>query len=59
MLYQKLIFLKKAALNGGIALRIFHNLNRFSEDLDFILISKDKDFKLLTYFDEIKKTLNE
>ncbi len=59
MLYQKLIFLKKAAFYGGTALRIFHNLNRFSEDLDFTLISKDKDFKLLTYFDEIKKTLNE
>lgn len=58
MLYQKQIF-EKAAFYGGTALRIFHNLNRFSKDLDFTLISKSKDFKLLTYFDDIKNTFKE
>ena len=52
-------FFSHAAFYGGTALRIFHNLNRFSEDLDFTLISKSKDFKLLTYFDDIKNTFKE
>jgi predicted nucleotidyltransferase component of viral defense system len=30
-------FFKKAAFQGGTCLRIFHGLNRFSEDLDFDL----------------------
>ena len=31
-------FFEKAAFYGGTALRIFHGLNRFSEDLDFSLL---------------------
>ena len=31
-------FFDKAAFYGGTALRISHNLNRFSEDLDFTLL---------------------
>ena len=31
-------FFKKAAFYGGSALRIFHGLDRFSEDLDFSLL---------------------
>ena len=31
-------FFKEAAFYGGTALRIFHGLNRFSEDLDFSLL---------------------
>lgn len=34
-------FFKNAAFYGGTCLRIFHNLNRFSEDLDFQVISED------------------
>jgi predicted nucleotidyltransferase component of viral defense system len=30
-------FFKHAAFYGGTALRIFHGLNRFSDDLDFSL----------------------
>ena len=37
-------FFKNAAFYGGTCLRIFHNLARFSEDLDFQVISED--FKL-------------
>jgi predicted nucleotidyltransferase component of viral defense system len=37
-------FFKRAAFQGGSCLRIVHGLNRFSEDLDFILLSPDKTF---------------
>jgi predicted nucleotidyltransferase component of viral defense system len=37
-------FFKLAAFQGGSCLRIVHQLNRFSEDLDFIMIKPDKDF---------------
>ena len=48
-------FFNKAAFYGGTCLRIFHGLNRFSEDLDFALIEKDPDFKLDAYFPSLKK----
>lgn len=48
-------FFSKAAFYGGTCLRIFHDLNRFSEDLDFALLTKDPDFKLDSYFPSLKK----
>lgn len=42
-------FFKHAAMFGGTALRIFHNLPRFSEDLDFTLVSHGADFPLSSY----------
>lgn len=48
-------FFSKAAFYGGTCLRIFHGLNRFSEDLDFSLLKKDPEFKLNNYFPAIKK----
>ena len=39
-------FFEKAAFYGGTCLRIFHGLNRFSEDLDFALTDGDPDFRL-------------
>lgn len=48
-------FLKKAALYGDTALRIFYGLDRFSEDLDFALLEKNKDFDINKYFPFIKK----
>lgn len=48
-------FFSKAAFYGGTCLRIFHGLNRFSEDLDFALIKKDEKFKLDDYFSSLKK----
>ncbi len=33
-------FFDKAAFYGGTCLRIFHNIPRFSEDMDFSLIQK-------------------
>jgi len=46
-------FFKHAAFYGGTALRIFHQLNRFSEDLDFSLLQKDTDFEFDYYFKSI------
>ena len=36
-------FFNKAAFYGGTCLRIFYGLERFSEDMDFSLLKKDKD----------------
>ena len=48
-------FFDKAAFYGGTCLRIFHGLNRFSEDLDFALLEKDPSFKLDNYFPYLEK----
>lgn len=50
-------FFEKAAFYGGTCLRIFHGLNRFSEDLDFALISKD-DFNFEKYIPFVKAELD-
>lgn len=47
-------FFEKAAFYGGTTLRIFYNLDRFSEDLDFSLLAPQKDFSLEPYFKYIK-----
>jgi predicted nucleotidyltransferase component of viral defense system len=46
-------FFDKAAFYGGTCLRIFHELSRFSEDMDFSLIGKDETFDLKSYFPSI------
>lgn len=46
-------FFKEAAFYGGTCLRIFHGLNRFSEDMDFSLLSKNPNFSLESYFPAI------
>lgn len=51
-------FFEKAAFYGGTALRILYGLDRFSEDLDFSLLTPDKDFKLTPYFSSIKAELS-
>ncbi len=48
-------FFKRAAFYGGTALRIFYGLDRFSEDLDFSLTTKDPDFDLQSYFPVLRK----
>ena len=50
-------FFKDAAFYGGTALRIFYGLNRFSEDLDFSLMSVDMDFDLAAYFPILEKEI--
>jgi predicted nucleotidyltransferase component of viral defense system len=39
-------FFDKAAFYGGTALRLFHKLDRFSEDLDFTLLTPDSAWTL-------------
>ena len=51
-------FFKHAAFYGGTALRIFHELDRFSEDLDFSLMTSDPQFDLPVYFPMVEKELN-
>lgn len=48
-------FFEKAVFYGGTCLRIYHGLDRFSEDLDFALTKKVGDFELDTYFFFMKK----
>lgn len=43
-------FFKEAAFYGGTALRIFYGLDRFSEDLDFSLVSQNSEFDLTKFF---------
>ena len=50
-------FFKEAAFYGGTALRIFYDLDRFSEDLDFSLLKKDENFSLEKYFSFIEAEL--
>jgi len=47
-------FFDKAAFYGGTCLRIFYGLDRFSEDLDFSLLSTDDNFTLEPYFKALK-----
>jgi len=46
-------FFDRAAFYGGTCLRIFYDLQRFSEDMDFSLLQPDENFKLENYFDNI------
>lgn len=46
-------FFDKAAFYGGTCLRIFHGLQRFSEDMDFSLLYPDPEFDFTMYFQPI------
>lgn len=48
-------FFGKAAFYGGTALRIFYGLDRFSEDLDFSLLSPDPNFTLSEYIPTLRR----
>ncbi|MBQ9623805.1 MAG: nucleotidyl transferase AbiEii/AbiGii toxin family protein [Treponema sp.] len=50
-------FFNKAAFYGGTALRIFYGLDRFSEDMDFSLLSKDETFEIDSYFSYLREEL--
>ncbi len=50
-------FFSKAAFYGGTALRIFHGLDRFSEDLDFSLVEPDSGFNLGRYLPFVRDEL--
>jgi len=50
-------FFNNAAFYGGTALRIFYGLDRFSEDLDFSLLSPNNIFNLSKYTKYIQNEL--
>ncbi|AEJ20778.1 nucleotidyl transferase AbiEii/AbiGii toxin family protein [Gracilinema caldarium] len=50
-------FFNHAAFYGGTALRIFYDLDRFSEDMGFSLIEPDENFKLESYLGAVRDEL--
>jgi predicted nucleotidyltransferase component of viral defense system len=50
-------FFSKAAMYGGTAMRLFLGLDRFSEDLDFVLVNKDSSFSWNDYSSFIARAL--
>lgn len=52
-------FFDKAMFQGGTSLRILHGLNRFSEDLDFILDKPDSQFDWNPYIDSLREVFEE
>jgi hypothetical protein len=50
-------FFAKAGFQGGTCLRVFHGLNRFSEDLDFALEALDRAFELSPYLGRVRQEL--
>lgn len=52
---QRQGFFAKAAFYGGTCLRIFHQLPRFSEDLDFSLLNPDPEFALQPYLQGLEQ----
>ena len=46
-------FFNEAAFYGGTCLRIFHGLQRFSEDMDFSLLAPNDNFDFSQYFQPI------
>ena len=51
-------FFVKAAFHGGTQLRIFEGVRRFSEDLDFALVSQEPSFQLLPYLEKVAEELS-
>ncbi len=50
-------FFNRAAFYGGSALRMFHDMERFSEDLDFSLLKPDNNFEPENYLKFVKDEL--
>lgn len=52
---QRSKFFEVAAFYGGTALRIFHGLDRFSEDLDFSLLEVNPAFSMQPYLEGMSR----
>jgi hypothetical protein len=50
-------FFKTAVFYGGTALRVFHGLDRFSEDLDFSLRAPDHQFSIDGYLPTLEREI--
>lgn len=55
---ERLGFFEKAAFYGGTALRILYGLDRFSEDLDFTLLSPNPHFDFTPFLEGMKQELS-
>ncbi len=51
-------FFEKVSFHGGTCLRIIHGLDRFSEDLNFVLKETDPDFDITPYLEKAIKIMN-
>ena len=51
-------FFERAVFQGGTSLRILHGLPRFSEDLDFMLLTPDPDFDWSPYMGQLIETFS-
>lgn len=51
-------FFVRAAFHGGTQLRIFEGVRRFSEDLDFALVSKETGLDLLPYMEKVAEEMS-
>ena len=49
-------FFEVGVFQGGTSLRILHGLPRFSEDLDFMLVSPDLKFDWSPYLAKLRST---
>ncbi len=47
------VFFESAAFYGGTCLRIFHGLQRFSDEMYFSLLTQDDKFNFMKYFPAI------
>lgn len=54
---SKTDFFDNYSLYGSSALRLFYNLDRFSEDLDFSLKKAKKNTELISYLEHMKKDM--
>jgi len=50
-------FFQHAAFCGGTALRMLHGLDRFSEDLDFSLLTTDRSFSMESHADALRNEI--
>jgi predicted nucleotidyltransferase component of viral defense system len=50
-------FFEHAAFYGGTALRVFYGLDRYSEDLDFSLLSPNSSFSLKAFGDALQREI--
>ncbi len=50
-------FFEKAAFYGGTSLRILYGLDRFSEDLDFTLLTPSPKFNISGYFEILEREI--
>jgi len=56
---EKAGFFEQAVFQGGTCLRTIHRLDRFSEDLDFVLKNPNRDFDINYYLNKASVTMKQ